>query len=85
MKTLDYLPNTDVYLYQDSEMFRINSDTRYLGEFLCVKKSDVVLDVGTNNGALLLYANKMGCEKLIGVDINAGAIEICEQNMKWGL
>ena len=39
MRTLDYLPNTNIYLYQDSEMFRINSDTRYLGEFIDLKKT----------------------------------------------
>lgn len=82
MRTLDYLPNTNIYLYQDSEMFRINSDTRYLGEFINVKQSEVVLDIGTNNGALLLYANMKGCKKLIGVDINSKAIELCEENMK---
>ena len=82
MKTLDYLPNTNIYLYQDKEMFRINSDTRYLGEFFCVKKDDVVLDIGTNNGALLLYANKQGCKKLIGVDINNAAIDLCKENME---
>ena len=79
MKTLDYLPNTDIHLY---EMFRINSDTRFLGEFIEIKHSDVVLDVGTNNGALLLYANKLGCRKLIGVDINSKALDLCEENMK---
>jgi len=83
MRTLDYLPNTSIYLYQDSEMFRINSDTRCLGEFLIVNKDDVVLDVGTNNGALLLYANKIGCKKLIGVDINKKAIDLCDENMKY--
>lgn len=82
MRTLDYLPNTDIYLYQDSDMFRINSDTRYLGEFIDIKKSDIVLDVGTNNGALLLYANKLGCKKLIGVDINEKALELCKENME---
>ena len=82
MRTLDYLPNTNIYLYQDSEMFRINSDTRYLGEFIDLKKNDVILDVGTNNGALLLYANMKGCKKLVGVDINSKAIELCEENMK---
>lgn len=82
MRTLDYLPNTNVYLYQDSEMFKINSDTRYLGEFIDIKKNDVILDVGTNNGALLLYANIKGCKKLIGVDINSKAIELCAENMK---
>lgn len=81
MRTLDYLPNTDIYLYQDRDMFRVNSDTRYLGEFIEIKTDDVVLDVGTNNGALLLYANKLGCKKLVGVDINESAIELCKENM----
>ena len=62
-------------------MFRINSDTRYLGEFLKINKDDTILDIGTNNGALLLYANKLGCKKLIGVDINSKAIELCKENM----
>ena len=81
MRTLDYLPNTDMYLYQDKDMFRINSDTRYLGEFLSLKEGESILDVGTNNGALLLYANRLGCKKLIGVEINKDAIELCEENM----
>lgn len=82
MRTLDYLPNTSIYLYQDKDMFRINSDTRYLGEFIKVDKEDIVLDIGTNNGALLLYASSLGCKKLIGVDINSKAIELCKENMK---
>lgn len=82
MRTLDYLPGTDIHLYQDSEMFRINSDTHALGRFMCINKEDVVLDIGTNNGALLLYANNLGCSKVIGVDINEGAIDLCEENMK---
>ena len=83
MRTLDYLPDTDIHLYQDKDMFRINSDTRYLGEFIKVNKEDTILDIGTNNGALLLYANYLGCKKLIGVDINSKAIELCEENMKF--
>lgn len=82
MKTLDYLPNTDIYLYQDKDMFRINSDTRYLGEFLNIKREESILDIGTNNGALLLYASKVGFRKLIGVEINGEALKLCEDNMK---
>jgi tRNA1(Val) A37 N6-methylase TrmN6 len=81
MRTLDFLPKTDIHLYQDSDMFRINSDTCALGEFIQIKKSDIVLDIGTNNGALLLYANRLGSKKLIGVDINGDAIDLCQENM----
>lgn len=82
MRRLDYLPNTNIYLYQEDDMFRINSDTCALGEFIELKKDDIVLDVGTNNGALLLYANKKGCNKLIGIDITDKAIEVCRANME---
>lgn len=82
MRTLDYLPNTDIHLYQDTNMFRINSDTCNLGNFISVRKEDIILDIGTNNGALLLYAHKLGCKKLIGVDINHEAIKLCEESMK---
>lgn len=81
MKTLDYLPKTNIHLYQDSNMFRINSDTCNLGNFISLKKDDTILDIGTNNGALLLYAHKLGCKKLIGVDINYEAIKLCKENM----
>lgn len=82
MRHLDYLPNTDIHLYQEDDMFKINSDTCALGEFIELKKDDAVLDVGTNNGALLLYANKKGCKELIGVDITNKAIEVCQANME---
>ena len=55
MITLDYLPNhPEIKLYQDDKMIRINTDTQCLGEFIKVYKEDTVLDIGTNNGALLL-------------------------------
>ena len=52
-------------------MFRINSDTRYLGEFINIKKEESILDIGTNNGALLLYANK--------VEIPSGDVSVAAQ------
>lgn len=80
---LDFLPNHEnIKLYQDSEMFRINSDTYALGEFIEVYKEDVVLDVGTNNGALLLYANMFHPKKLLGIDINKEGIELAKKNLE---
>lgn len=81
-KKLVYLPNRpEVKLYQDDEMFCINTDTQVLGEFLNIYRDDIVLDFGTNNGALLLYANKFKPRKLIGVDINSQALKLAEENL----
>lgn len=80
---LDYLPNhSDLKIYQDDSMFRINSDTYALGEFIEVYKNDTVLDVGTNNGALLIYASLFHPKKMIGIDINSKAIELAKKNME---
>lgn len=80
---LDYLPNKEhIKLYQDDEMFCINTDTQVLGEFLNIYKQDTVLEIGTNTGALLLYASLFNPKKLIGIDINEKAIELAKKNME---
>ena len=82
MITLDYLPRTDIKLYQDDEMIRINTDTEVLGEFLEVYRKDTVLDMGTNQGALLLYAARFTPKKLIGLEINQRGCDLAKRNME---
>ena len=84
MKSLDYLCNSEIKLYQDDSMFKMNSDTRNLGNFLEFKKNDyTILDVGTNNAALLLYAKiKKEAKHYYGVDVNEKALEIAKENME---
>ena len=82
MRTVDFLPNhEDIKIIQDDEMFRINTDTACLGEFLEIYKEDTVLDIGTNNGALLMYASLFNPKKLIGIDINDKALELAKLNL----
>lgn len=81
--TKDFLPkHEDIVVYQDDEMFRINTDTMALGEFLYIYKKDTVLDIGTNTGALLLYASMFNPKKMIGIDINEKALELAKKNME---
>lgn len=80
---LDYLPNRkEIKLYQDDDMFCINTDTYVLGEFLNIYKQDNVLEIGTNNGALLLYASRFNPKSMVGIDINEKAIELAKKNME---
>ena len=86
MKTdlmFNYLHGTDIWLYQRKDMFRVNTDTSLLGHFMQVKEDDVVLDIGTNNGALLLYASRFTKGKLIGVDVIAEACELAKHNLEF--
>jgi len=80
--TLDYLPNhPNIKIYQHKKMFRINTDTALLGEFLDFEPNLDVLDIGTNNGALLLYSSLLKPKNIVGIDINNEALEIAKQNM----
>ena len=80
--TYDYLPGTQIYLHQRKDMFRMNTDTALLGNFMKVKEDETVLDIGTNNGALLLYASQYTKGKLIGIDIQQEACNLAIQNLK---
>lgn len=80
--TYDYINGTDIYLYQHKKMFRINTDTALLAQFMKVKKGERVLDIGTNNGALLLAAHRYAPSYLYGIDIQPEAIAVAEKNME---
>jgi len=82
MRTKDYLKYLNIDLIQDDEMFRYNTDTTLLGMSLDKMIGKSVLDIGTNNGSLLLYANYMGAKKLIGCDIFKEALEIAKENLE---
>ena len=45
-------------LYQDKEHFRFNTDTKLLAKFVHLKKQERILDIGTNNAALLVYIRR---------------------------
>lgn len=80
--TYDYLNGTNIYLYQDSRMFRMNGDTALLAQFAKVHKDEVVIDIGTNNGALLAAANRGQPKKLIGIEIQHDAVQLARYNME---
>lgn len=81
MRQNDYLKYINYPIIQDSEMFKVNSDTAALGMFLDDLKGKTVLDLGTNNGALLLYAFYHHAGHLIGVDIYSEPLELAKENI----
>ena len=79
---VDYLQNhPDYKVVQHEDMYHFNTDTCLLGEFIKINKGDIVLDVGTNNGALLVFIiNKGGIA--CGIEINKQALEIAKLTLK---
>ena len=82
MRQNDYLKFINYEIVQDSKMFKVNSDTAALGMFLEPLKNKTVLDLGTNNGALLLYAHARNAGHLIGVDIYKEPLELAQINLE---
>ena len=81
MLSNDYLPGTKMPIWQDPDMFRINTDTQLLGMFLRIRKGSRVLDIGTNNGALLLYAARLEPAELTGIDPQEKAVLLARRNL----
>lgn len=80
-KRLDYIPHTNLHFYQDPQMFCMNTDTHCLINFMRIRPLDTVLDIGTNNGAILLAASLQPYGKLIGVEIQSKACALAKENM----
>ena len=79
----DYLNGTPYSICQGEEMFHFNSDTELLGNFMKVHKGDSLLDIGTNNGALLFYGAAKGAGSLTGIDLFEENIAVAEENMHY--
>lgn len=79
---VDYLKFIDYEFIQDDRFIKANTDTAFLGMFLDKMINKSVLDIGTNTGALLLYAHYHGAKYLYGVDIHGEALKTANKNLK---
>ncbi len=73
---LDYILHPDWTFYQDHGQFCSNTDTKLLASFMRIKKGDTLLDIGTNNGALLVAADHHPVKHLIGVEVLEDAYKV---------
>ena len=80
--TNDFLPFIDRPYRQSADGYHFNSDTVLLGLFLPSLKGKSVLDIGTQAGALLLYAAAKGTQELCGIDINEEACALAGENLR---
>ena len=82
MNKTDSLKYIDYDFIQNEERYKVNTDTVCLGMFLDPLIGKSVLDIGTNTGALLLYAHKKGAKELHGVEIHEDALKLADENLK---
>ena len=76
---MDYIFDKKIKINQSSR-YKMTSDTNHLAHFMEIRKSDKVLDIGTNNGALALVAALFTQKQVIGIDIEDEAIACAQSN-----
>lgn len=76
----DFIPGFNLILKQNDAHFKMTSDSVHLANFMTVRKHDRVLDVGCNTGVLSLVAATMTDRSVIGIDINAQAVALAQEN-----
>lgn len=68
--------DSDLFIYQDKEMFNYSVDTILLGNFIYLNsKIKSALEIGTNNGALSIFVAKRNS------NLKIDAIEIQKKDM----
>ncbi|WP_117275886.1 tRNA1(Val) (adenine(37)-N6)-methyltransferase [Mycoplasmopsis edwardii] len=76
--------DSDLYIYQDKEMFNYSVDTILLGNFIYLNsKIKRTLEIGANNGALSIFVAARNKElKIDAVEIQEKAAELAIENVK---
>ncbi|MCK5807192.1 MAG: tRNA1(Val) (adenine(37)-N6)-methyltransferase [Mycoplasmataceae bacterium] len=77
--------DSDIYVYQDKDMFNYSVDTILLANFVSVNSSTKnVLEIGANNGALSIFVSerKKGMS-ISALEIQDAAIPILEKNINF--
>jgi len=76
--------DSDLWVYQDKEMFNYSIDTILLANFVSINsQTKKVLEVGTNNGALSIFLSQRYSKmKIDAIEIQKEPIEIAKKNVK---
>lgn len=78
----DYLISPEFSLMQNPDEFCLNTDTVLLAKFIQVQPGDEVLEIGTNNGALLVYLDQYDVKSLTGIEILESPAELAKENTR---
>lgn len=82
MKRKDYIISPEFSLYQNPDEFCFNTDTVLLAQFIKVNPGDEILEIGTNNGVLLVYLDQYPCSSLTGVEILESPAALARENTR---
>jgi SAM-dependent methyltransferase len=61
-------------------VFAPSHTSRTIAEALEIQEGDTVIDVGCGSGVLSFVANRLGAERVYGVDLSSEAVEVATRN-----
>ena len=66
----------DLYVYQNDDLFKMSLDSVLLSNFVTLKKSGLILDIGTGNAPIPIVLSRKTNSKIIGVEIQKDLYEL---------
>ncbi len=78
----DYLPGTDLKIWQDSEEFTFTTDSVFVAHFPHLVKKAKVLELGSGTGAISMLVSKRGAEQVTGIDCNEKMVELFQKSIE---
>ncbi|MGL5519815.1 MAG: tRNA1(Val) (adenine(37)-N6)-methyltransferase [Metamycoplasmataceae bacterium] len=76
--------DSNLYVYQDKDMFNYSVDTILLANFTTINsRVKNILEIGTNNGALSIFLSERNdLAKIDAIEIQKRAVEIAKKNIE---
>ena len=78
---LDYFLDPSFLVFQHGQHFCFNADSAALAQFIHLRPGQRVLEIGTNNGAILAYLARYAPDFLCGVEILEQPAKLAALNM----
>ena len=68
-------------IWQHPDHFRFNTDTALLAKFMVIRPGETVIDIGTNNGVLLVYADDSHPALMTGIELLHEPAQVARLNL----
>lgn len=79
---MDYFVEPSCKILQHKSHFCVNSDSADLARFITIREGEEVCEIGTNNGALLVYLDRFKPKSLTGIEILEKPACLAKENLK---
>ena len=80
MERFEWLIEPHTGIFQDPDLGCFTEDSIALAHFFTARASDAVLDLGTGNGVLCLYAEALYGGAYTGIDVNGNQIALAKKS-----